>query len=98
MQKTYKIFYIMIELKFSNNLNELLKMHNMSQQALANILGTTQSTISRWAKGITQPTYEDLLLISIIFNESIDFLLGKEDLSENQIAEIRNSLLSKKPM
>ncbi|MDE5654261.1 MAG: helix-turn-helix domain-containing protein [Clostridia bacterium] len=83
-------------LKFSKNLNDLLRTHNMSQQSLANMLCTSQSTISRWVKGFTQPNYEDLLLISIIFNESIDSLLGKDDLSEIQIEEIRQSLLSKK--
>ena len=83
-------------LNFSRNLNDLLKTHKMSQQMLANMLGTTQATVNRWVNGINQPTYEDLILISIIFNESIDFLLGKEDLSEKQIEEIRNSLFSKK--
>ena len=83
-------------LKFSKNLNDLLKTHKMSQQTLADMLGTTQATINRWVKGINQPSYEDLLLISIIFNETVDFLLGKEDLSESQIENIRNSLLSKK--
>ncbi len=83
-------------LKFSINLNDLLKTHKMSQQALANMLGTTQATVNRWVKGITRPNFEDLIIISIIFNESIDFLLGKEDLSESQIEDIRNILLSKK--
>ncbi len=86
----------MTEPKFANNLNSLMKTNNMSQQALADMLGTTQSTINRWVKGITRPNFEDLILISIIFNESIDFLLGKEDLSESQIEDIRNILLSKK--
>ena len=85
----------MKELKFSTNLNDLLKTHNMSQQTLANMLGVNQSTVNRWVNGTFQPTYEDLLLISIIFDETIDYLLGKEDLSEKQIAEIKNSLTSK---
>ena len=85
----------MKELKFSKNLNDLLKTHNMSQQTLANMLGTTQATVNRWVKGINQPTYEDLLLISIVFDETIDFLLGKEDLSEDQIENIKNTLFSK---
>ena len=85
----------MKELKFSKNLNDLLKTHKMSQQYLADMLGTSQATVNRWVKGINQPTYEDLFLISIIFNETIDFLLGKEDLSEKQIEDIKNTLYSK---
>ncbi len=96
MHKSHKILFNMNILKFPENLNDLLKTHNMSQQALADMLGTTQSTISRWVKGFTRPNFEDLILISIIFNESIDFLLGKEDLSESQIEDIRSILLSKK--
>ena len=85
----------MNNVKFSKTLNYLLKTHDMSQQTLADMLGTTQATISRWAKGVVEPDFENLLLISIIFDETIDFLLGKEDLSENQIAEIKKSLYSK---
>ncbi|MDE7209808.1 MAG: helix-turn-helix domain-containing protein, partial [Clostridia bacterium] len=72
-----------------------LQAYQMSQQKLADMLGTTQATVNRWVKGTNKPNYEDLLLISIIFNETIDFLLGKEDLSEKQIEDIKRSLLSK---
>lgn len=83
-------------LKFPQNLEYLLKSRCMSQQKLADILGTTQATINRWVKGINQPDFMDLILISIIFDETIDYLLGKEDLSYDDIAAIKNSLLSKK--
>ena len=81
--------------RFSKNLNDLLKAHKISQQTFANILGTTQATVNRWIKGINRPNYEDLISISIFFNESIDSLLGKDDLSEKQIEDIKNTLLSK---
>lgn len=41
-------------LKFPENLREALAAHEMTQQDLADHIGTTQQTVSRWLKGVNR--------------------------------------------
>jgi len=39
-----------------NNIAELRKAQNLSQRQLSNAIGTSQANLSRWEKGIIQPS------------------------------------------
>lgn len=67
---------------FSEKLNECLKQNNISQQKLADMLGTTQQTVSRWIKEINEPDFDTLLYICYEFGISPDELLGWNDIKE----------------
>lgn len=69
----------MKELKFANNLKTALSMNNKTQKELADFLGTTQQTVSRWIAGINEPDLETLLKICEFINETPNSLLGLED-------------------
>ena len=60
-------------------LSLLRKNHSMSQAELAEKLGVTQQTISKYENGSREPDSETLKLLSSIFNVSIDYLLGNSD-------------------
>ena len=49
-----------------------------SQQALADCLGISQSTIGNWEAGTRRPNYNMILRLADLFGVSIDYLLGKE--------------------
>lgn len=66
-------------------LSLLRKKHDMSQSELAEKLGVTQQTISKYENGSREPDTETLKLLSSIFDVSIDYLLGNTDKKELEI-------------
>jgi transcriptional regulator with XRE-family HTH domain len=76
-------------------LSLLRKKHDMSQSELAEKLGVTQQTISKYENGSREPDTETLKLLSSIFDVSIDYLLGNTNIknttdSADKIAESIN--------
>ena len=60
---------------FGEKLLQLRKSKGMSQESLAEQLNTSRQAVSKWENGQGYPETEKLLLISNIFNVSIDYLL-----------------------
>lgn len=60
---------------FGEKLLKLRKEKGLSQEALAEQLNTTRQAISKWENNQGYPETEKLLLISNLFNVSVDFLL-----------------------
>ena len=60
---------------FGEKLFKLRKSRGMSQEALAEQLHTTRQAISRWENDQGYPETEKLLLLSNIFEVSVDSLL-----------------------
>lgn len=69
-------------LKFAENLRAALKVHDMTQQELADHIGTTQATVNRWLKGINEPDLTILLEICLYLDETPNALLGYDDITE----------------
>ena len=57
---------------------KLRKERNLSQEALAEFVGTTRQAISKWENNQGYPETEKLMLLSNVFEVSIDFLLKDE--------------------
>ena len=66
-------------MNFKENLKTALQNNGLSQAQLAEKLGTTQQTVSRWINGINEPDFTTLLEICKILNETPNSLLGLED-------------------
>ena len=62
-------------------INERIKQlrieHTLTQQELAEKIGTTLQAISMYERGKRHPDYETLSLLASIFDCSIDFLIGR---------------------
>lgn len=72
---------------FKENLIQLRKKANLSQEQLADKLNVTRQAISKWESGQTMPEADKILLLSDIFNVTTDRLLkGTED-SQNHKKE-----------
>ena len=67
-------------LKFSENLKVALAVNNKTQKELAEQVGTTQQTVSRWLSGINEPDFTTLLEICIFLNETPNSLLGFDEI------------------
>ena len=71
---------------FGEKLFHLRKEKGLSQEALAEQVGTTRQAISKWENDQGFPETEKLLQLSNIFEISIDYLL-KDEQSSNTVSE-----------
>ena len=63
---------------FSENLKSLRKEYRIDQAELASELKVSPKTISHWETGYTEPSVEQLVSLSKVFNVSLDeLILGK---------------------
>ncbi len=62
-------------MSFGENLMKLRKSAGLSQEELANKLDLTRQAISKYESGISAPSIEKLILISEIFQVSLDELI-----------------------
>lgn len=61
---------------FAANIRKLMDERAITQDVLAKAIGKTRQTVSQYANGISEPSYETLIKIANFFNVSIDYLLG----------------------
>ena len=67
------------EYKLPEVLYKLLAEHNMTQQQLADKLVCGQNTIYKWLRTNRMPNLCFVMMMSDIFNVSVDYLLFGED-------------------
>lgn len=65
-------------MKLGEKIYKLRKEKNLSQEALAELVGTTRQAISKWENDQGYPETEKLLMLSNIFEVTVDFLLKDE--------------------
>lgn len=82
---------------FEENLRNLRKNANMTQAELAEKLNVSRQAVSKWEKAVSIPDIENMLLLSKVFNVSLDELVDNkqktisEDRSEDSNAKIQSS-------
>ncbi len=55
-------------------------MYGYTQRQMASFLGISQPSYIRYEKGDAEPTQENLVKIADIFDVSVDYLLGREEI------------------
>ena len=65
---------------FSTRLKELRTDNDMLQSDLAEKLNLKSSAISKYEKGLTQPSIETIKKLAEIFNVTVDYLVGASDI------------------
>ena len=70
---------------FKDNLIELRKIHDMSQEELADTIGVSRQTLSKYETGESLPDIEKCKLIAETFGVSIDDLLNYDKTSEESL-------------
>lgn len=78
----------------ANNIIELRKHNNLTQNELAKKLNYSDNTISRWEHAEITPSVENLELISETFNVPIEELF-KENITENVKKNNKNIFINK---
>ncbi len=65
-------------MSFAENLKQLRKDKQLSQEELAEILDVSRQAVSKWEQGIGYPEVEKLLLLSSKLSISLDSLMATE--------------------
>lgn len=67
-----------------NNIKSLRTKKKMTQKELAELLGTTSKSVSRWEQSLTYPDISLLPFIANIFEVTVDELLGVESIKQDE--------------
>ena len=65
---------------FKERLKELRKENNITQLSLAKKLNVSKMAVSHWESGHSEPSIEQLIVLSDVFSVSVDYLIGKADI------------------
>ena len=69
---------------FAENLTELRKYHNFSQEELAEMIGVSRQTLSKYETGESLPDIEKCKMLADVFSVSVDDLISyQKDQAEN---------------
>lgn len=72
--------------KLPEQLSELMKEHNLTPILLADKIGVTRNTVTRYLSGVRLPSFDVFVKLLETFNCSADFLLGLTDFTpENSV-------------
>lgn len=63
------------------NLKKLRNKKGISQQHLADVIGTSQQSINKYENHNIEPDIETLIAIAKYFNTSVDYLIGNTDIN-----------------
>ena len=77
-------------MNFGINIANLRKKNNLSQEELAEMVGVTRQTISKWELGETNPDINQAKVLSKIFNISLDELVNN-DIQNMLIERVSNT-------
>ncbi len=79
----------MLNLKIiGNKIEKHRKEKNMTQYELADALFVTHQAVSKWEKGKSVPSIEVLLLLTQLFEVSIDYLLADVEIKRDDYASL----------
>lgn len=81
-------------MKFNEKLVMLRKQHNLSQEQVAEKLKVARQTISKWELGETTPEMDKLIMMSEIYNITLDELMKEEN--EGKVVNDPNNTNSQK--
>lgn len=73
-------------------LKELRDEKKLSQEEVAKAIGTSQTNIGRWEKGLNEPSSGFVIKLANYFEVSIDYLLGREDDFGNIVVSENNEI------
>ncbi len=75
-----------MNLSLSSNISKLRKEHSMTQEQLAEALGVTFASVSKWERGVATPELNLIAEMADLFGVSLDVLVGFEVLNGGAVA------------
>lgn len=84
-----------METNIGKKISQLRKDKKITQQQIADFIGVTKASVSKWETGMTYPDITFLPLLAAFFDCSIDELMGYSELSKKEIENIYNEMKKK---
>ena len=83
-------------MKLSENLKNIRKENNLSQEQLAEKLGVSRQAVSKWESGQSYPEMDKVLLICKLFNYNMDELMNEniKEVEENKQSKNNINILN----
>lgn len=79
-------------MKWSKRIKDLREDHDMTQDELAAKIGVSKRTLLRYESGKSEPTISTLIAISVLFDVSIDYIVGIKDTTEINTISIKEKI------
>lgn len=76
-----------MKLSIGDNIKRLRKSKDITQEQLAEMLGISAQSVSRWESGVCYPDIELLPVLAETFDVTVDQLLGVDDVAEKKKVE-----------
>lgn len=80
---------------FTTRLKQSITERGLTQRMLATLIGTTEQSVSRWAKGNRTPNADMLYRMCKALDVSADYLLGLSEERANNMEKLKAELLDK---
>ena len=80
---------------FKTRLKQSITERGLTQRMLATLIGTTEQSVSRWAKGNRTPNADMLYRMCKALDVSADYLLGLSEERANNMEKLKAELLGK---
>ena len=81
-------------MNLSENLKKIRKQHNLSQEQLAEKLGVSRQSVSKWESNQAYPEMDKVIQLTKLFNLNMDELLN-QDISETTKEKQSKNILNK---
>lgn len=69
-------------MSFGETLRQLRKQKNLSQEKIANLLGVSRQSVSKWENGLSHPDTNNLIRLAEILSVSLDELTGNASVNQ----------------
>lgn len=79
LSMSFLIFYYYFIMIIAQRIKELRNEKGLCQRQVAEMVGCSQSMITRWEKEECEPTASAILRLAETFDCTCDYLLGKTD-------------------
>ena len=79
-------------MNLSHNLKKIRKEHNLSQEQLAEKLGVSRQSVSKWESNQAYPEMDKVLQLCKMFNLNIDDLLNQDINEVNNSKKAKNNI------
>ena len=70
-------------MKYVKRLRDLREDHDLTQEDVAHILGTSQTMYARYERGANELPIRHLLQLCKFYNVSSDYILGISEINDN---------------
>lgn len=77
-------------MKFGENLQKLRKEKGISQEQLAEQLGVTRQSVSKWESGASYPEMDKIVALCNMFHCDLDVLINKDVMEERERKDASN--------